>query len=316
MTRRTSHILRRVPFIVAASYGVALGLFSFTSPAKELTIQVGGEGFDTPDEAAQALIGAASQYNLPALLEILGPGGKDLVASSDRVADKTRSVAFAALARQKTSVTVDPKDPRRAELSVGDDDSPFPIPLVEVNGKWYFDVKAGRREILLRRIGENELDAITILRGFVDAEDDYAFRTRNSDDFTHYTKSIIGTPGKQNGIDWQTADGKWEGPIGETLAKALQEGKPFHGYYFKLLKGQGPAAPEGATNFVVEGAMIGGFALVAAPAQYRVTGVKTFIVNEDGIVYQKDLGPNTLQIFRQMETYNPDKSWRPTKDAR
>ena len=175
-----------------------------------------------------------------------------------------------------------------------------------------------RQELLYRRIGSNELDAIQICRGYVDAQYDYAYKYREEYAVNQYAQRIVSTPGKQDGLAWQNADGTWEGPIGEKVALAIQQGyssgEPYHGYFFKILKGQGPAAPLGEMNFVVQGIMIGGFALVAAPAEYGVTGVKTFIVSYDGIVYQKDLGPNTLKIFQNMKLYNPDKTWQRTDD--
>jgi hypothetical protein len=200
-----------------------------------------------------------------------------------------------------------------AELTVGNDGWPLPIPIVNRNGKWYFDSKAGRQQILFRRIGENELSVIQICRGFVEAQQDYAATKHDGSKVSQYAQRIISTPGKQDGLAWQNADGTWGGPVGEVAAKALQEGytasQPYHGYYFKVLKGQGPAAPLGNLDFVVGGVMIGGFALVATPAQYRVTGVKTFLVSHEGIVYEKDLGPSGLEIFKTMERYNPDKTW-------
>jgi hypothetical protein len=227
---------------------------------------------------------------------------------------------FAKLASDKESVRLDPNNANRATISVGPEDWPFPIPIVKRTGAWYFDTKAGREEILLRRIGANELDALKVCRGFVQAQDEYASEKHDGSELNQYAQRIISSSGKQNGLAWQNPDGSWGGPVGEEVAKALAEGyapnePPFHGYYFKVLKGQGPAAPLGRMNFVIEGAMIGGFALAAAPAQYRVTGVKTFIVGWDGIVYQKDLGPNTDEIFKKMELYNPDKTWQPTDDG-
>ena len=298
----------------------SLGLVSQTVPqSNQAPPQSAQKAFNTPGEAAQALIQAAGSYDMPALLAILGPDARDLVYSEDPVNDKNRGVAFAALAHQKQSVSPDPKNPNQATLSVGNDDWPFPVPIVKRNGKWYYDSKAGREEILFRRIGENELDAITICRGFVEAQEEYASEKHDGSELNQYAQQIISTPGQHDGLAWQNADGTWGGPVGETVAKVLQEGyapnkPPFHGYYFKVLKGQGPAAPLGQMNFVVEGAMIGGFALAAAPAQYRVTGVQTFIVSYEGIVYQKDLGPGTLAIFKSMELYNPDKTWHPTDD--
>jgi Protein of unknown function (DUF2950) len=277
------------------------------------------KGFGTPEEAAQALIQAAGTYNVPALLEILGPDSRDLVASQDPVGDKRRSLEFATLAKEKQAISLDPKDSDHATISVGNDGWPFPIPLVKRDGNWYYDSKAGRQEILFRRIGENELDAIQVCRGFVEAQHEYALEKHDGSELNQYAQRIISTPGKHDGLAWQNPDGSWGGPVGKTVAEALAEGyapnrPPFHGYYFKVLKGQGPAAPLGEMDFVVEGVMIGGFALAAAPAQYRVTGVQTFIVSHDGIVYQKDLGPDTLKIFESMDRYNPDNTWQPTED--
>src|SRR5437660_2720885 len=177
----------------------------------------------------------------------------------------------------------------------------------------------GREEILLRRIGSNELDAIQICRGYVEAQHDYALEKHDGSEVNQYAQRIISSPGKQDGLVWRNADGSLGGPIGEEVGKALEEGytskaNPYHGYYFKILKGQGPSAPLGRMDFVVNGAMIGGFALAAAPADYRVTGVKTFIVSYEGIVYEKDLGPDTLNLFKNMELYDPGKTWHATRD--
>jgi hypothetical protein len=189
---------------------------------------------------------------------------------------------------------------------------------VKVNGKWYWDAKQARQDILYRRIGANELDAITVCRGYVSAQIEYASEAH--DGINQYAQKIISTPGKQDGLYWKDADGKSAGPIGEPIAKALEEGysskyEGYHGYYFKILKGQGKDAPNGAINYVIENVMIGGFALVAVPVEYRVTGVKTFIISYEGVVYQKDLGPNSLEIVKKMELYNPDKTWVATNDA-
>jgi hypothetical protein len=215
-------------------------------------------------------------------------------------------------------VSVDPKTGRRAFISVGDDDWPFPVPIVKNGTAWSFDSKAGLNEILMRRVGRNELDAIQICRGFVEAQDDYAEEKHDGSHVNQYAQKIISTPGKQDGLAWQNPDGTWDGPIGEKAARAVEQGyavgQPYHGYYFKVLKGQGPDAPLGQMDYVVNGAMIGGFALIAFPAQYRNTGVMTFIVSNDGVVYQKDLGPNTLEVAKTIERFNPDKTWTPVED--
>jgi len=294
-----------------------LSLLSQQKPSE--TLPPNQKTFSTPKEAADAFVQATGNFDVPALDQILGPGGEDLIASEDPVRDKNIAVAFAAKAHEKNSVVVDAKNPNRATLVVGIDDWPLPIPIVQRDGRWFFDTKAGRQEILYRRIGSNELDAIEICRGYVEAQHEYAMEKHDGSKVNQYAQRIISTPGKQDGLVWRNPDGTLDGPIAEGIADALQEGyadkaKPYHGYFYKILKGQGPAAPLGRIDFVIEGAMIGGFALAAAPADYRVTGVKTFIVSYEGTVYQKDLGPDTLKIFKEMELYNPDKSWRPTND--
>ena len=310
--------------VLAICIGCAVAVFSLAArqakqPESAPSPTANQKTFVTAKEAADALIKATGSFDLPALKEILGPDGEDLVSSEDSVQDKNRAVTFAEKAREKNTVTVDPKNPKRATLSVGNDDWPLPIPIVQREGKWYFDTKAGREEILLRRIGANELDAIQICRGYVEAQDEYALEKHDGARVNQYAQRIISTPGKQDGLAWRNADGTWGGPVAEGVAKALEQGysnrsQPFHGYFFRILKGQGPAAPLGQMSFLVEGAMIGGFALAAAPAEYRVTGIKTFIVSYAGVVYEKDLGPETLSIFKGMSLYNPDKTWKPTDD--
>jgi hypothetical protein len=277
------------------------------------------KSFDTPQQAADALIKAAGAYDVPVLLALFGPEGKDFVESADAVQDKNHAEDFAKLAAEKNSIQVDPANKNRATLLVGKLDWPLPVPLVQKNGKWSFDGKAGRQEILYRRIGANELDAIQVARGYVEAQKEYASTIHDNSGINQYAQLIFSTPGKQDGLYWKNSDGSSGGPIGEKVAQALEEGYSigtggYHGYYFKILKGQGPAAPLGRLDYVIEGVMIGGFALVAVPAEYRVTGVKTFIVNNDGIVYQRDLGPDSLKLVRKMTLYNPDKNWQPTDD--
>ncbi|MEG9435429.1 DUF2950 domain-containing protein [Edaphobacter sp. HDX4] len=321
-TRETNRLIRNLIAFVWM-IAVCCGLGALTSnqsqsagktPDSQKTAQ---KQFRTPQEAAEALIEAAGVYNVSELEQILGPTGEDLVSSEDPVRDKSIAVAFAAMAREKHAVDIDPENPARATLSVGDDKWPLPIPIVKRNGKWIFDTKAGRQEMLFRRIGANELDAIEICRGYIEAQKEYSLEKHDGAQVNQYAQRIISTPGKHDGLVWRNSDGTLQGPISDEIAKALAEGysdrsQPYHGYYFKILKGQGPAARLGQMDFVIEGAMIGGVALAAAPAEYRVTGVKTFIVDYDGIVYEKDFGPNTLQNFRSMDRFNPDKTWKPT----
>jgi len=326
MRNRDNRLVMRTSFAgfsaIAVSWTFALLLCSSSLSAQEKPSETSAptqKTFATPKEAADALVQAAGSYDVPTLTQILGAAGEDLVASEDPVRDKSIAVEFAAEAHEKSSIVVRPKNPDRAILVVGNEDWPLPIPIVKRNGSWIFDTSAGRQEILRRRIGSNELDAIEICRGYVDSQREYALEKHDGAKVNQYAQKIISTPGKQDGLVWRNPDGTLDGPISEGIADALQQGytdgaKPYHGYFFKILKGQGPAAPLGKMDFVVEGAMIGGFALAAAPADYRVTGVQTFIVSYEGVVYQKDLGPDTLKIFKEMELYNPDKTWKSTND--
>lgn len=284
--------------------------------AAPASVSVGVKTFDTPQQAADALVAAAEQFDERALKDIFGPGGEDIVFSGEYPQDRKRAADFAVEAREKKSVSVDSKKGNRAFLLVGNEDWPFPVPIVKLGTKWAFDAKAGRQELLYRRIGSNELDAIDICRGFVEAQHDYALQKREGYDANQYAQRIVSTAGKQDGLGWQNPDGSWGGPIGEKIGRAIEQGysggaEPYHGYFFKILKGQGPAAPLGQMDFVVKGIMIGGFALVAAPAEYGVTGVKTFIVSHDGVVYERDFGPASLDAFIKMERFNPDDSWKP-----
>ena len=282
------------------------------------TPQPGQKQFDTAKQAADALVQVATNFDVAAAKEILGPDGEDIIASEDPVMDKKNATAFADKAKEKMSVETGKKN--EAILVVGNDNFPLPIPIVKQNGKWFFDTKVGREEILNRRVGANELNAIEICRGFVEAQHEYAMDKHDGSKVNQYAQNVLSDPGKHNGLAWQDSDGTWGGPVGEEVAKALQEGykvergTPYHGYFFKVLKGQGPDAPGGEIDFMVGGAMIGGFGLAAAPAEYKVTGVMTFMVGPDGVVYEKDLGPDTLKTFQSMDKYNPDKSWNVTED--
>jgi len=287
--------------------------------AAPASVAVAAKTFETPQQAADALIAAAERFDEGALEQIFGSGGEDIVFSGEYPQDRQRAFDFAAQAREKKSVSVDSKKGNRAFLLVGNEDWPFPVPIVKLGAQWAFDAKAGRQELLYRRIGSNELDAIDICRGYVEAQHEYALRAREGYTVNQYAQRIISTPGKQDGLAWQNSDGSWAGPIGEKIARAIEQGysmnaEPYHGYFFKILKGQGPAAPLGEMDFVVKGVMIGGFALVVGPAEYGVTGVKSFIVSHDGVVYEKDFGPSTLTEFIKMERFNPDSSWKPVPE--
>ena len=317
---KQSNIFRMI--VVAAFLGFLIpGLvLGQQEPSSQIskTASVPARTFATPQEAANALVAAAEKFDTAALEQILGPDAKDLVITAEPPRDEEIAKTFAQMAREKNSISVDPKNKTHALLLVGKESWPFAIPLIKKDGKWYFDTAAGREELLFRRIGMNEIDAIEICRGYVEAQQEYAVFKHEGSPVSQYAQKIISTEGKQDGLAWQKPDGTWDGPIGENVAKAIakgyESGSPYHGYFFKVLKGQGPAAPLGEMDYVVKGVMIGGFALAAAPAEYAVTGVKTFIVANDGVVYEKDLGPSTLEEFKKMERFNPDESWTPVEE--
>jgi hypothetical protein len=274
--------------------------------------------FATAQQAADALIAAAEKNDTAALEEIFGPEGHDILFTGEPVRDKEAAASFAEQARKKKAVVKDPASTDRAflVLTVGEEDWPFPVPIVKTQGKWAFDAAAGREELFLRRIGENELDAIEFCRGYVEAQHEYALFRRDGYSVNQYAQRIISTPGKQDGLAWINPDGTWDGPVGDVIARVIEQGyspkaEPYHGYFFKVLKGQGPAAPLGEMDFVVNGVMIGGFALMASPAKHGITGVKSFIVSHDGVVYEKDLGPDSLSFFQTVERFNPDETWDP-----
>jgi hypothetical protein len=307
--------------IVALCSSVAIPLQAQGSskPSASGSLQTTQTGFATPQEAAAALIKAAGDYDLSTLKAMFGPEGEDFVSTADPVQDKNQAAAFAARAQKKNSVVIDPKNPNQATLLVGEEEFPLPVPLVKKGTKWYFDSKTGHDEIVFERVGANELDAITVCRGFVEAQEEYASEIHDDSGINQYAQRTISTDGKQDGLAWKNPDGGWAGPVSETVAKAIEQGyttsgEPFHGYYFKVLKGQGPAAPNGELDYVINGVMIGGFAMVAWPADYGVTGVKTFIVSYSGIVYQKDLGSDTAKTAAAIERYNPDRTWHRTDD--
>jgi hypothetical protein len=272
------------------------------------------QAFKTPDEAASALAGAAKAGDPKAIVTVLGPDGVDIVSSGDPVADATTREKFVAAYDAKHQITMEGDN--KAIVVIGQEDFPLPIPLVRKDGTWRFDTEAGREEILFRRIGKNELDAIQSSLAYVDAQNDYADKDRTGAGKGIYAQRIVSSAGKKDGLYWPDAQNNDASPLGELIAKATTQGyrtgggrTPYHGYYFKILTEQGAAAPGGELDYVVKGKMIGGFALVAYPAEYRNSGVMTFIVNHTGTVYEKDLGPNTAKLAERMTAYNPNSTW-------
>jgi Protein of unknown function (DUF2950) len=297
-------IMKFVTALVAA-----LSLMNAAPPESQQT-------FASPQEAAQALVNAAEQNDTAALLKLLGPGGKDIVQSGDAADDKAARGEFAVRAHAKLQVQPDKDNPNRAIVVVGDQNWPLPVPLIRKNGRWYFDAAVGRVEILARRVGRNELAAIDVCRGYVEAQMEYASRDRDANGVLEYAQHIISVPGKQDGLYYE---GQSESLVPKSFADAaaviLQgQGKkpvPYHGYFFHILKAQGPDAQGGAMDYVVKGVMIGGFAMVAWPAEYGVSGIQTLIVNHQGVVYEKDLGAQTATLARALTRFNPDKTWKP-----
>jgi hypothetical protein len=277
--------------------------------------QAGEQTFGSADEAAKALVAAASANDSAALLKIFGPAGKDIIESGDTNEDKAGREHFAGLAKQKMNVEPAPGNPNRATLIVGPDDWPFPVPLVRKTGKWFFDSSSGRVEVLARRVGRNEMTAIDVTRGYVEAQMEYASHDRSGEGVLQYAQRIISTPGKKDGLYWE---GEPENLVPKSFADAsaamFAEGKkpvPYHGYYFHILKAQGSNAQGGVMDYLVNGKMVGGFALVAYPAEYGVSGIKTFIVNHRGVVFEKDMGSATGTLARQITRFDPDKTWKP-----
>jgi Protein of unknown function (DUF2950) len=272
--------------------------------------------FATPREAIQATIEAAEHNDTAALLQLFGPEGKDIVESGDPRQDKDLRAKFVRSAHEKLQIEEERLTPDRATFTVGAQEWPFPVPLIRKNGTWQLDSASGMFEVLARRIGRNELNAMEVCRGYAEAQMEYASGARDGDRVLKYAQSIVSAPGKQDGL---YSDGAPDSLVSRAFAQAaaasapLPDNKPepYHGYYFRVLKSQGSDAAGGAFDYVVNGKMIGGFAMVAWPAEYGVSGIRTFIINHDGLVYQKDLGSGTAVQARRMTRFNPEKSWRP-----
>jgi len=268
--------------------------------------------FDTPEAAVDSLIEALRKGDSKALAALLGPSSESLVSSGDPVEDKRAGGRFVA-EYDKTHKLV--AGGGKIVLHVGQDDFPFPIPVVPDGDKWRFDTPAGKEEILNRRVGRNERAVIQVMLAYVDAQREYYARERKQGELHEYAQRLASTPGKRDGLYWESKPGEPQSPFGALAARARAEGygvshgrAPFHGYYYRILKAQGPDAPGGASDYVANGHMIGGFALVAFPAQYGASGVMTFIVSQDGVVYEKDLGPKTAALAEQMKRFDP-KGW-------
>jgi hypothetical protein len=298
-------------------FAAAVILMIFIFSAVNAGAAMKQKGYPTPEEAVKAFAAAMESNDERELLSIFGTAGKELVSSGDLVRDKQRRETFIADYNRKNKLA---PEGSRMILSVGEKDWPFPIPLVKQGDQWFFDTKAGKEEILNRRIGENELSTVQTLLAVVDAQREYAMKDRDNDGIREYAEKFGSDPGKKNGLYWPTQPGETPSPLGELVADARAEGYrrsgtkqgpiPFHGYYFRILTRQGKQASGGAFDYVVKKNMVGGFAVVAYPAAYGASGVMTFVVNHEGVVYEKDLGKNTAAAAKAMTSFDPDKTWK------
>jgi hypothetical protein len=276
------------------------------------------KSFSSAGAAAGVLLSAAEANDIAALNLLFGPNGKEILASGDPVQDQNRRAMFVERANQSMKVQPDPADSSRAVILIGEDDFPFAVPLRKTGGKWRFDTEDGKREVLARRIGGNELDAIRLCAAYVDAQEQFTAEDHDRSGVRQYAQRFISSPDKKDGLYWPQAEGTPASPIAELVTQAAAEGYdtsgekpvPYHGYYYQILTGQGPNVPGGAGEYTVHGLMIGGFGLVGWPAEYGASGIKTFLVNQAGVVYEKDLGTNTSAQARAMKTFNPDSTWK------
>ena len=290
-----------------------------TAPAEAKSVEA--QDFPTPDDAAKALLEAARSDDRKQLIAVFGSHNAELLSSGDDVEDKNNRSDFVTLAQEKMVVEKIGED--RAIVHVGNTDWPFPIPLVKNSDSWHFDVAQGRQEILNRRIGHNELSVLGAMRGYEEAQFDYAISDRDGDGVSEYAQKLQSEPGKFDGLFWEAENGQPLSPLGPLFAEAKAEGykvkgatkKPYHGYYYRILTRQGSNVPGGKYDYIINGNMIAGFALVAFPAQYGSSGIMTFVVNHQGKIFQKDLGPKTAEIVAKMKEYNPDSKWEPVHVA-
>jgi hypothetical protein len=291
---------------------VAVGAFVLPISGQE----VKQKAFGLPEEAMKTLVETVKAGDAKGMMAILGPEGEDIISSGDEVADKNAQEQFVKAYQERVDFVREKED--RVSIIIGNDHWPFPIPLVKKGEGWVFDTKAGREEVLNRRIGRNELNAIQVCSAYVEAQREYASTDRERDGIIQYAQKVWSDLGRRNGLYWEAGEGEVPSPLDPLAAKAAAEGyrkagdkpTPYHGYYYKILKGQGPNAPGGAYNYVINGHMVAGYALVAWPAEYGVSGVMTFLVNQNGTVYEKDLGPKTEERVKVITRYNPDQTWR------
>jgi len=300
------------------SVAVATLLIVLSAPLQGYAAQAKEKVFASPEEAVKALVDAVKADNMEGLSAIFGPAGKEVLFSGDAIADKAGREKFLKAYETKNALIRD--GDAKVVLQIGAEEWPFPIPIVKRGEKWSFDTGKGKEELINRRIGRNELNTIQTCLAYVDAQREYAVKDRDADGLLEYARKFRSDPGKKNGLYWEAKAGEGQSPLGPLFAAAQEKGYsgkaaggkpvPYHGYYYRILTAQGKSAPGGAYDYMVKGNMIGGFALVAYPAQYGSSGVMTFIVNHDGVVYQKNLGKNTEKTAQAMKLFNPDSTWK------
>ncbi len=314
--RRTKLNFEKFDWANLAKLAAVALLFAACFPAGAMAQQQGQKTFSSAEEASNALVTAAQSNDEKAMLEILGPEGKQIVSSGDDAEDAQNRANFARRYQEMHRLVKEPDG--STTLYIGAENWPTPIPLVSKGTLWYFDTEAGKKEILYRRIGRNEISTIRVCLEFVAAEKEYSMQ------HDEYAQKVFSDEGKQNGLYWKAADGEPQSPIGPLVASAVADAyaktqnsapTPYRGYYFRILARQGKNAPGGAKGYVVNGKMTEGFALVAYPAEYGSSGVMTFIVDEDGAVYQKDLGNKTEVLAKAMKEYNPSAGWQKAEDV-
>jgi len=302
-------------FIAAIIIVIAFGLPASAQDKEQ-------KRFKSPEDAFKALIEAARNNDKAELLAIFGPEGKDIISSGDSVADRRARERF--VKRTADGVKFSKLDDKTILPVIGKDECSFPIPIIKSGKEWVFSTEEGKQEIINRRIGRNELNTIQVALAYVDAQRQYASKPRDGDDVLQYAQHFMSHEGRKDGLYWEAAPGEEMSPLGPLFARATEEGyafkkkekpTPYYGYYFKILKGQGSNAPGGEREYLTNGRMTSGFGLVAYPAQYGVSGIMTFIVNQLGTVYQKDLGPKTEELAKAMTKYDPDKTWKPAEQT-
>jgi hypothetical protein len=299
---------------IGAAVALTLLAFLFPTGLRAATAETAQSTFSSPEDAVAAMVGALRNGPLSAVTKIVGPRSDDWLLSGDEVADRAAAEQFVAAYDARHRIRREGAS--RAVLTVGVDDWPMPVPLVKMGMRWSFDAAAGREEVLARRIGRNELDTIQVLKAMADAQIEYARADSGGTGQLAYAQKFASSPGKKDGLYWPVQDGERPSPLGPLVAQATTEGyttanlTPYHGYLFRILTGQGRSAPGGAFDYVARGVMIGGFAIVAYPASYGVSGVMTFLISHDGVVYQKDLGPATPQLATKMTRLDPGPGWQ------